>query len=78
VFPGVPFSCSLVWGPREHQGSNFCGVPSRSKENVLGKDHLSQRNQYKNIVSTYKMKINNNRGTSTCICCLDYENVMGI
>ena len=28
-----------------HQGSNFSGVPSHSKENVLGKDHLLQRNQ---------------------------------
>ena len=40
MFPGV--------------GSNFHGVPSCSKENVLGKDHLSQRNPYKNFFD-YKM-----------------------
>jgi hypothetical protein len=29
---------------RKHQEFIFCDVPSRSKENVLGKDHLLQRN----------------------------------
>ena len=43
VFPGV----SLVF-------SDFHGVSSCSTENVLGKDHLSQRNHYKNFFD-YKM-----------------------
>ena len=37
MFPGVSLVLPGV-------GSNFPGVPSCSKENVLGKDHLSQRN----------------------------------
>ena len=53
--PGVPFlmfpGVSLVF---PGVGSNFHGVPSCSTENVLGKDHLSQRNQYK-IFFDYKM-----------------------
>ena len=43
VFLGVHPWCSLVW-------LNFSGVPSCSKENVLGKDYLLKRNQYKNLL----------------------------
>jgi hypothetical protein len=54
------------------QGSNFRGVPSCSKENVLEKDHLSQRNQYKNFFLLQDV-INTYRGTSTAIVILDDE-----
>ena len=56
--------------PRKHHGSNFRGVPSCSKENVLGKDHLLQRNQYK-IFCRQQDEINAYRGTSTKIVTLD-------
>jgi hypothetical protein len=49
--------------PRKHHGSNFRDVPSCSKENVLGKDYLLKRNQYKNFQDV----INANRGTSNRI-----------
>ena len=53
------------------------GVPSRAKEYVLGKDHLLQRNQYK-IFCRQQDEINAYIETATSICCLDYENVLGI
>jgi hypothetical protein len=46
--------------------------PSCSKENVLGKDHLSQRNQYNNFFRLQDV-INAYRGTSTKIVILDDE-----
>ena len=55
-------------------GSNFRGVPSPScsTENVLGKHHLSQRNQYNNFFRLQDV-INAYRGTSTKIVILDDE-----
>jgi hypothetical protein len=50
-------------------GSNFHGVPSCSTENVLGKDHLSQRNHFFRLQDV----INAYRGTSTAIVILDDE-----
>ena len=58
MFPGV--------------GRNFRGIPSCSKENVLGKHHLSQRNQYKIFLSTSRCN-RSYRGTSTAIVILDDE-----
>jgi hypothetical protein len=69
VFLGVP---SLVV---PGVGSNIRGVPSRSKEDVLEKDHLLKRNHYKNFLSTQD-EINAYRGTSTSICFLRYRNVL--
>jgi hypothetical protein len=61
---------------RKHQEFIFCDVPSRSKENVLGKDHLLQRNSTR--IFYWQDEINAYRGAITSICCLDYENVLGI
>jgi hypothetical protein len=62
--------------PRKHHGSNFRGVPSCSKENVLGKDYLLKRNQYKNfqdVINAYRGTSNRIRGVPSC----SKENVLG-
>jgi hypothetical protein len=69
VFLGVHPWCSLV-------RLNFRGVPSCSKENVLGKDYLLERNQYKNfqdVINAYIGTSNRIRGVPSC----SKENVLG-
>jgi hypothetical protein len=69
---GVPWCLSLVF-PGVTQ---FRGVPSCSKENVLGKDYLLKRNQYKNfhdVINAYRGTSNRIRGVPSC----SKENVLG-
>ena len=56
--------------------THFRGVPSCSKENVLGKDYLLKRNQYKNfhdVINAYIGTTNRIRGVPSC----SEENVLG-
>jgi hypothetical protein len=78
--PGVPWCSSLVFlgvSPWCSRGvTQFRGVPSCSKENVLGKDYLLKRNQYKNfhdVINAYRGTSNRIRGVPSC----SKENVLG-